>query len=212
MAFEGNGNYLFLREFYSKRQHRQVKTTQVAVHLVNTSRDAAITELFEILRVTKSSNRHRARGSWFPTRYHIANMVVCPIRISSLWGRDRCFSRRARGSPIRYLPGTGRWHPCFGVKPSLDTGPAMDKLEKIALLESSEFRLLHLPDKAVIAKTNNTKPKPSAMVVKALESRQPDLNRISERLIAKPAGTHFDAKTANRKGIVTGRPSISEMA
>ncbi len=41
-------------------------------------------------------------------------------------------------------------------------GAAMDRLQQLALLESSEFQLLHLPDKTVIATTNNAKSKPGA--------------------------------------------------
>ncbi len=33
-------------------------------------------------------------------------------------------------------------------------GAAMDRLEQVALLESSEFRLLYLPDKTIIATRN----------------------------------------------------------
>lgn len=38
-------------------------------------------------------------------------------------------------------------------------GAAMGRLQQLALLESSEFQLLHLPDKTVIATTNTAKPK-----------------------------------------------------
>ena len=36
-------------------------------------------------------------------------------------------------------------------------GAAMDKLEQLAILESCEFRLLHLPEKTVIARVNASK-------------------------------------------------------
>jgi hypothetical protein len=36
-------------------------------------------------------------------------------------------------------------------------GAAIGRLEQLALLESCEFRLLHLPDKAVIATVNAPK-------------------------------------------------------
>jgi hypothetical protein len=36
----------------------------------------------------------------------------------------------------------------------LGFGAAMDRLEQVALLESCEFRLLHLPEKTIIATMN----------------------------------------------------------
>jgi hypothetical protein len=45
---------------------------------------------------------------------------------------------------------------------------ALDKLNQLALSEQSEFRLLHLPDKTVIAKINSQSPKQMRSAAKAV--------------------------------------------
>lgn len=41
-------------------------------------------------------------------------------------------------------------------------GAAMEKLERLALLESSEFQLLHLPDRTIVATMNRKTDAPKA--------------------------------------------------